>query len=194
MADAHDYHPVDTLANTARTTLQTTIAGAVFAGAQNTLRKQNVGAMGILTRSGGLIAVYAGVGALYQFSRDSAANLRQKEGAVNEAIGGFVGGTVLGLARRSIPFMLGAGVCTASIMAAWNVTKGVSGGEYTEEFAEDEVERREALKKLRRRPIQETIDQLGEGRGIYAPGYEERRRERLLAKYGVDVGEAQGQK
>jgi hypothetical protein len=24
--------------------------------------------------------------------------------------------------------------------------------------------------------------------GIYAPGYEERRRERLLEKYGVDVG------
>lgn len=27
--------------------------------------------------------------------------------------------------------------------------------------------------------------------GIYAPGYEERRRQRLLAKYGIDVAEAQ---
>jgi hypothetical protein len=27
--------------------------------------------------------------------------------------------------------------------------------------------------------------------GIYAPGYEERRRQRLLAKYGIDVKAAQ---
>ena len=43
----------------------------------------------------------AGVGALYQFSRDSAANLRRKEDAYNEAIGGFLGGSVLGLASMS---------------------------------------------------------------------------------------------
>jgi hypothetical protein len=27
--------------------------------------------------------------------------------------------------------------------------------------------------------------------GIYAPGYEERRRERIMAKYGIDVKAAQ---
>lgn len=57
---SHDdtYHPRDTLANTANTTLQLSIAGAVVAGVQNTLRKQNVGAMGIVTRSGGIIALF----------------------------------------------------------------------------------------------------------------------------------------
>lgn len=59
MADQHvTFHPRDALANTANTTLQTTAVGAVVAGVQNTLRKQNVGAMGILTRSGGIIALY----------------------------------------------------------------------------------------------------------------------------------------
>lgn len=59
MADEHaTYHPRDALANTASTALQTTVIGAVVAGVQNTLRKQNVGAMGIMTRSGGLIALY----------------------------------------------------------------------------------------------------------------------------------------
>lgn len=59
MADEHaTFHPRDALANTMSTTLQTTAAGAVIAGVQNTLRKQNVGAMGILTRSGGIIALY----------------------------------------------------------------------------------------------------------------------------------------
>lgn len=57
MAD-HTFHPRDALANTLSTTLQTTAVGAVVAGVRNTLRKQNVGAMGILTRSGGIIALY----------------------------------------------------------------------------------------------------------------------------------------
>ena len=32
----------------------------------------------------------------------------------------------------------------------------------------DEYERKEALRKNRRRPIQETVDELGEGRGTLA--------------------------
>jgi hypothetical protein len=59
MADSQPtFHAQDALANTMRTTLQATAFGALMAGAQNTLRKQNVGAMGILTRSGGIIALY----------------------------------------------------------------------------------------------------------------------------------------
>jgi hypothetical protein len=59
MADQHaTFYPRDALSNTANTTLQTTAVGAVMAGVQNTLRKQNVGAMGIITRSGGVIALY----------------------------------------------------------------------------------------------------------------------------------------
>jgi hypothetical protein len=59
MADQHaTYHPRDALANTGSTMLQTTAVGAVIAGVQNTLRKQNVGAMGIITRSGGVIALF----------------------------------------------------------------------------------------------------------------------------------------
>ena len=38
--------------------LQTTAVGTILAGVQNTLRKQNVGAMGIITRSGGIIALF----------------------------------------------------------------------------------------------------------------------------------------
>lgn len=58
--DQHSDHfePQDTIKNTINTTVQLTVAGAVFAGVQNTLRKQNVGAMGIVTRSGGIIAVF----------------------------------------------------------------------------------------------------------------------------------------
>jgi hypothetical protein len=60
MADEPTFLPRDALSNTASTTLQTTAVGAIVAGVQNTLRKQNVGAMGIITRSGGIIALYGG--------------------------------------------------------------------------------------------------------------------------------------
>lgn len=53
-----EYIPQDTLSNTGTAMLQTTAAGAIIAGVQNTLRKQNVGAMGIITRSGHIIATY----------------------------------------------------------------------------------------------------------------------------------------
>ncbi|KAF2007940.1 NADH-ubiquinone oxidoreductase 213 kDa subunit [Amniculicola lignicola CBS 123094] len=186
-----NHQPQDTLSNTTTTTLQATIAGSVFAAAQNALRKQNVGAMGMITRSGWLIATYAGVGATYQFTHDCAANLRAKNDTYNEAIGGFFGGATMGLWRRSVPFMLTCGVGFASVMAAFNYTKGFRG--YSADAADDdnEVERREALKKMRRRSIWETIDELGEGRGIYGPGYEERRRQRLIENYGIDVVAAQ---
>ncbi|PSN62553.1 hypothetical protein BS50DRAFT_531868 [Corynespora cassiicola Philippines] len=188
--DSETYHPRDALANTASTTLQTTAVGAIFAGIQNTLRKQNVGMTGIISRSGGIIAVYAGVGAAYQFTKDASANLRQKDDCYTEALAGFMGGSVLGIARRSMPFTLGAGAAFGTVMAAYRYTQGFTGYNDLEGY-EDEVARKEALRKIRRRPIEETVEQLGEGRGIYAPGYEERRRQRLLEKYGVDVAAAQ---
>jgi hypothetical protein len=56
--EAPRYHPQDAISATLHTTMITTGAGALVAGVQNTLSKQNVGAMGIFTRSGGTIAVY----------------------------------------------------------------------------------------------------------------------------------------
>ncbi|KAH7085290.1 hypothetical protein BKA63DRAFT_499319 [Paraphoma chrysanthemicola] len=191
MADQQPtFHPRDALANTVSTALQTTAVGAIIAGAQNTLRKQNVGAMGIITRSGGIIALFAGVGGAYQFTKDATSNLRQKDDCYSEAIAGFVAGAGVGVARRSLPFMLGAGAAFSTVLTAFRYTNGIRGDDPTI-LDEEEVERRENAKKLRRRPLSETIEQLGEGRGIYAPGYEERRRQRLLEKYGIDVKAAQ---
>jgi hypothetical protein len=147
----------------------------------------------------------AGVGVAYQFTLDATANLRQKDDCYGEALAGFAGGAALGVARRSIPFMLGAGVAFGTAMSAFRYTNGLTGYRISDND-DDDVERKEAMRKMRRRPLLETVEQLGEGRGmyfrvphpaplltcsgIYAPGYEERRRERLLARYGIDVNEA----
>lgn len=62
--------------------------------------------------------------------------------------------------------MLGAGAAFSVALTAFRYTSGFA-GRAAEELDEEEVERREALKKLRRRPLSETIEQLGEGRGRY---------------------------
>jgi hypothetical protein len=78
---------------------------------------------------------------------------------------------------------------------------------YTRDPAVDEVDRKEFLRKNRRIPVEQTVAELGEGRGmhnildihyvpaltitgIYGPGYEERRRERIKERYGIDVSAA----
>ncbi|KAF9701639.1 hypothetical protein EKO04_000734 [Ascochyta lentis] len=191
MADQQPtYHPRDALSNTGSSMLQTTAIGAVIAGVQNTLRKQNVGAMGVLTKSGGTIALFAAAGGAYQFTLDATANLQQKDDCWNEAYAGFAAGATTGIYKRSLPFMLGAGAAFSVAMTAFRYTSGMR-GTASGELDDEEVERREAMKKMRRRPLSETLEQLGEGRGIYGPGYEERRRQRLMDKYGIDVKAAQ---
>lgn len=59
--------------------------------------------------------------------------------------------------------MLGAGAAFSTVMTTFRFTGGLAGP--GENLDEDEVERREAAKKVRRRPLSETIEQLGEGRG-----------------------------
>ena len=91
---------------------------------------------------------------------------------------------------------------TAVVLGAYDYTGGSLKG--TSKDPEiDEFERKELLRKNRRRPIEQTISEIGEGRGayytrtfvygqltrrgIYGPGYDERRRERIKVKYGIDV-------
>lgn len=59
--------------------------------------------------------------------------------------------------------MLGAGTFTAVVMATFKYTQGFRPPQHATE--EDEYERRERIKRNRRRPIEETISELGEGRG-----------------------------
>ncbi|KAI9851567.1 MAG: hypothetical protein M1824_002608 [Vezdaea acicularis] len=161
-------------------------AGLVISAIQNTLTKQNVGAWGIFTRTGGTIAVFAAMGGTYEFVSTASANLREKNDTWNPTVGGFFAGSVMGLKFRTMPAVLGYGSGLAVLMAAYHYTGGSLRG-YKQDPTMDEFERKEELRRNRRRPIQETIDELGEGRGIKAPGYDERRRERIRQRYGIEV-------
>lgn len=164
----------------------TASAGAIISGVQNALTKQNVGAFGILTKTGGTIAVFAAMGGSYEFAKTASANLREKDDSWNNAIGGFFAGTMLGLKFRTLPAVLGYGSALAVVLGTFDYAGGTLTG-YTRDPAVDEVDRKEFLRKNRRIPVEQTVAELGEGRGIYGPGYEERRRERIKERYGIDV-------
>jgi len=179
------YEPQDAIAQTIPATLLAGGAGLLASAVQNTLTKQNVGAMGVFTRTGSSIAIFGGAVAAYQFTCTASANLREKKDFINEAIGGFFGGAVVGLRARSMPTILGYAATFAVTMGAFNYTGGLLSG-YQTHSAVPEYQRREELNKRQRRPIEETINEIGEGRGIYGPGYEDRRKERVKAAYGIE--------
>ena len=65
---------------------------------------------------------------------------------------------------RTFPAVLGFGAGLAIAQGAFDYTGGKFSG-YDKDPNVDEYERKEALRKNRRRPIQETLEELGEGRG-----------------------------
>lgn len=70
----------------------------------------------------------------------------------------FVAGTT--------PAVFGFGTLCAVVLGAYDYTGGALTG-YKKDPEIDEFERKEQLRKNRRRPIEETITELGEGRGTF---------------------------
>jgi len=72
-----------------------------------------------------------------------------------------------------MPRILGFGAFFSVAMTAFDYTGGSLRGKRTEVEGMDEYERKEFLRKNRRRPIEETIADIGEGRGslplLYRP-------------------------
>ena len=67
-----------------------------------------------------------------------------------------------------MPAVLGCGAGLCALVSVFDYTGGVLSG-YNKDTSVDEFERKEGLRKNRRRPIQETLEELGEGRGNFNP-------------------------
>lgn len=101
-----------------------------------------------------------------------------------------------------MPAVLGYGSGLAIAAFAFDYTQTSLSGQKNDPTV-DEFERKMMMRKNRKRPIDETIAELGEGRGmlymlrtfsalltcigIYGPGYEERRRQRIKENYGIEI-------
>ena len=68
-------------------------------------------------------------------------------------------------AVRTFPAVLGFGAGLATIQGVFDFSGGKFSGSDKDPQV-DEYERKENLRKNRRKPIQETLEQLGEGRGM----------------------------
>ena len=110
------------------------------------------------------------------------------------------------LPDRSIASVVGTGATLAGILAVFTYTGGSLRGPVPDE-QQDEVARKQFLRKHRRHSFQDTIDELGEGRGefctvpILAEGKESRtpNAERYPKRYlrpwlrGAAAAEAEGE-
>jgi hypothetical protein len=127
---------------------------------------------------------------MYRFTEDAAANLREKDDVTNSSIAGFFGGATLGLSSTCprmlpcsigysvpwphlthhypggrIPRILGIGAGMSIILTAVEYTGGSLRGKPTDPSI-DEYERKELMRKNRVRPLEETLVNIGEGRGM----------------------------
>lgn len=122
------------------------------------------------------------MGFAYAFTKNVTANIREKDDAWNPATGGFFAGSLIGLrgvstlARppsitetdesvRSAPAILGYGAGLAAVLYALSYTGGSLRGAGRDPTV-DEVGRKEFLRMNRRRPFEEVVHELGEGRGM----------------------------
>lgn len=71
---------------------------------------------------------------------------------------------------RSLPAVLGFGAALATLQGVFDYTGGKLDG-YEPDASVDQYERKEQLRRNRRRPIEETLQEMGEGRGKSFQGY-----------------------
>lgn len=65
-----------------------------------------------------------------------------------------------------MPAIMGYGAITSILLATFDYTGGSLRGKRPEIEGMDEFERKEHLRRNRRRPIEETLANVGEGRGM----------------------------
>uniref|UniRef100_A0A8H7TTH3 Uncharacterized protein n=1 Tax=Bionectria ochroleuca TaxID=29856 RepID=A0A8H7TTH3_BIOOC len=189
---AHLYTPKtyvahDVIDEVTKAALIGTGSGLFIAALKNALSRQNVGAWSVFTRGAPLIGLCD-----LRSRRPERVRLllpdydepAREEDIWATTLGGFACGAVLGLPFKRFPPVFGLGAAVGLAHGLFYVF-----GNRLDSFnqAEDEFERKEILRRNKRRPIAETIAEVGEGRGIISPGYEERRRALIKEKYGFEV-------
>lgn len=178
------YVPRDVFDDATKSAIVGGLTGLFAAGVRNALSRENVGVSGMVTRQAPLIGILTVAPTVYSFVNGATQNLLGRNDAWGAVLGGFSAGCILGMPFRRFPTMMAVG-------AAMGISQGafvVLGGRL-ESFKEenDEFERKEILRRTTRVPIEDTIKDLGEQSRIRAPGFEERRRESLREKYGIEV-------
>jgi hypothetical protein len=174
----------DVIDETGKTAIMGLGSGLFVSAIYNAMSKRNIGAMSVFTRGAPIIGLATVAPAAYTFVSRTSMNLREKDDSLSAALGGFACGGILGLPFKRMPVVMGLGGLFAGIQGTVHFLGG-----RIDSFKEerDEFERKEIIRRTTRRPVEQTVAEIGEGRGIRPPGYEERRRERLKETRGIEI-------
>ncbi|KAJ9479357.1 Complex I-B14.7 [Pseudozyma hubeiensis] len=112
-------------------------AGLLVSAIQNSVQTHNKGALGVFTRTGSTIALFTAMGGIFSYTDSTVANFRQKDDAVNGAIGGCAAGFVLGAAARSVPMMFGGCASLAALIGTFDAAGKSLQGTYARASATD---------------------------------------------------------
>lgn len=80
------FTPKEVAPTTFRVGLQSGFVGLIVSSIQNTLARHDKGAMGIFTRTGGTIGLFAVMGTAFAATDAVASNVREKDDAINGAL------------------------------------------------------------------------------------------------------------
>ncbi|KAG6842261.1 hypothetical protein C0991_000231 [Blastosporella zonata] len=121
------YDPKPTLKYASVIGLQAGAVGVFVSAIQNALGSHSAGAMGFVTRTGGTIALFAGMGATFALTESLVANQRRKDDHVNGAAGACAAGFLAGIRARSIPMAVGGCVVLGAAMGTFDYSGQLSG-------------------------------------------------------------------
>ncbi|ORY79954.1 hypothetical protein BCR37DRAFT_381374 [Protomyces lactucae-debilis] len=155
------YEPKDSITLGFSAAGMSAIVGTVVSAAQNSLGKHNFGAMGIFTRSGATIALFATAGGLYAFGEAASSNLRETNDAWNQFYGGALAGATVGVYKRTIPAVVGYSAGVAVLMGLFGWSGGHIGGIYAHMDKKEKAEwEKTFFANERRLPRSEVLEKL----------------------------------
>jgi hypothetical protein len=173
-----DYKPVDTWAETNKAFKISSGVGLIVAATLNAVRTEKVGALGVITHSGGVLFALIVGGSSYKFFSCASTNLRQKDDAINHFYAGNLTGAIVGsaLTKKLVPTVgiaLGLGISgflvhwCGGLTGAYGDSAGKARGfgldnNFTPKKS-DVIEKQEFWEVARRRPLSQTLEKLGEG-------------------------------
>lgn len=171
----HKYTPLETSTLTKNAFYYSFAIGALTAATQNSLARDGRGAMAVFTKSGKLWGAITAVVTTYQFSYCSISNLREQNDSINDYLAGALAGAVLGSFTKSLGKSVGTGLgvgllCGITHWAgntigdrennAYKARGGLENQLLHKEY--NEGEKQGLWEAVRRRPLSEAKERLGE--------------------------------
>ncbi|CAO1622947.1 unnamed protein product [Parajaminaea phylloscopi] len=128
LQDSEHYVPKSSINAGVNTALVTGGAGTFVSAIQNSLSEHKRGAMGVFTRGGKTIGVFAATGGAYAFTEAAVSNARESNDAISAAAGGCAMGLVAGASAGSLPMMAGSCLAIGALMGTFRATGNALSG------------------------------------------------------------------